>query len=90
MTTEHRSVERTIDRDRLANVLDGIDLDVYDTIGAFDSIGYAEAIVEAYDAIPDHEPGAFHEYRTICVVCGQRGQVHLSLEPQRSQLRISA
>lgn len=31
-----------------------------------------------------HKPGDHHEYRIECSICGQRGQVQLSVEPQRA------
>jgi hypothetical protein len=30
----------------------------------------------------DHEPGAPHQYEIICKVCGVRGMVRLSIDPQ--------
>jgi hypothetical protein len=29
-----------------------------------------------------HKPGDPHQYRTECHICGERGYLHLSLEPQ--------
>lgn len=33
-----------------------------------------------------HQPGDSHRYRVECSICGQRGVVNLSLEPQRVAL----
>ena len=30
-----------------------------------------------------HKPGDHHDYRIECELCGQRGEVQLSIEPQR-------
>lgn len=42
------------------------------------------AWLQALDAAqPEkHEPGESHRYQIECSVCGQRGQVQLSVEPQ--------
>jgi hypothetical protein len=44
------------------------------------------AEAEAAGVTPDgeslHRPGDSHEYHLECAVCGQRGQVNLSIEPQ--------
>ena len=37
------------------------------------------------DTLAAHEPGEEHRYdRPVCVVCGQHGQIVLSIEPQRA------
>jgi hypothetical protein len=43
--------------------------------------------VSLYPALPipdPHKPGDNHDYRIECVVCGERGVLQLSVEPQRS------
>lgn len=52
-------------------------------------IGDILAALAAAPAAPErgldaHEPGANHRYRIECEVCGQRGTVNLSIEPQRA------
>jgi hypothetical protein len=31
-----------------------------------------------------HQPGDFHRYRTVCEVCGEPGQLRVTLEPERA------
>jgi hypothetical protein len=38
-------------------------------------------IIEQSPSEP-HKPGDPHQYRTECHICGQRGYLHVSLEPQ--------
>jgi len=41
-----------------------------------------KAVVAYQRPIDEHEPGDSHRYRVVCEVCGQRGQVVVSVEPQ--------
>lgn len=44
--------------------------------------GSREALT-SLDALRSHEPGESHRYQIECEVCGQRGVIRLSVDPER-------
>jgi hypothetical protein len=73
---------------------------LHDLYNGYVAEGYPESArkyvlaIEAEAALPAapalHQPGDHHDYRTECSVCGQRGMVTLSLEPQRYEAALPA
>ena len=58
---------------------------VYEHGSDFDAVEWpGMAALRAVLDPQEHAPGANHEYsRLVCVICGQRGQITLSIKPQR-------
>jgi hypothetical protein len=80
------------DRERLAALLNA-ELDIVGSDWAVDYQATADALIRAgvsltgsgldVDADIERHQGEFHRYEAACVVCGLKGQVRITVEPQR-------
>lgn len=80
-----------IDRDKLQPLVDALNGAIDDTHPEGDDCDICRA-ADALDeylatGIADlrHQPGDRHVYRTLCEVCGIRGQLYIALVPERDQ-----